>query len=101
MDNSGVRGSGGGGVAGPSGLGRAVVLESAALQGIRREASVGPGHIQRRLRLLLQPISARSLRDHSYSVQTGKMVELEGGFVLPDIVARLHVAVLPLLYNAL
>lgn len=101
MGNRGLRGSGGGGIAATAGLGWAMVLEQAALQGVRGEAGIGPNHIQCCLCFLLQSLSACPLRDHSHSLQRGKMDELEGGFVLSDNVARLHVAILSLLSDAL
>lgn len=59
----GVRGRGGGGVAGAAGLGRAVVPEPEAVQGVRGEAGAGADPLQPRLRLLLQPLPTRPLRD--------------------------------------
>lgn len=64
-----VRGSGGGGIAAAAGLGRTLVLEPPALQGVRREAGIGPDHIQRCLCLLLQSFPACPFRDHSHSLQ--------------------------------
>lgn len=57
------------GVAVPAGMDGAVVPEPQALQGVRREARLGSDHLQRRLRLLLQPLSTRPLRDHPYPLQ--------------------------------
>lgn len=62
--------SGGGRISVPAGMDRSLVPEPPALQGVRREADAGPDHIQRRLRLLLQPPPACSLRDNPSSFQT-------------------------------
>lgn len=45
-------------------IGRSLVPQPEALQGVRRETSLGSDHFQRRLRLLLQPLAARSIRNH-------------------------------------
>lgn len=58
-----LRGERGGGFGGPAGLGRALVLEQAAVQGVRGEAGARPDPLQCRFRLLLQPLPARPLRD--------------------------------------
>lgn len=57
------------GVAVPAGMDGAVVPEPQALQGVRREARLGSDHLQRCLRLLLQPLPARPLRDHPHPLQ--------------------------------
>lgn len=101
MGTGDLRRSGGGRVAVPSRLGWALVPQPPPLQGVRREASAGADPIQRRLCLLLQPPPARPLRDHPSPLQRGKMDELEGGFVLFDTVAGIHVALLSLLLDAL
>lgn len=46
----------------------ALVLEQKAVQGVRREASIGSDHFQCCLRLLLQSPPACSLRDHPCSI---------------------------------
>lgn len=55
---------GGDGIAVSVRVGGSLVFKSKAIQGVRREASLGSDHFQRRLRLLLQPLTARPLRDH-------------------------------------
>lgn len=67
MENDG-RGGGGGGLALAAGVGWALVLEPAAVQGVRREARPRPDPLQPRLRLLLQPLPARALRDPTLSL---------------------------------
>lgn len=89
------------GVTDPTGLDGAMVPQPKALQGVRREARTSPDHLQRRLRFLLQSLPTRPLRDHPYSLQRGKMDELEAGFVLFDTVAGFHAALLSLLLDAL
>lgn len=96
-----LRGSGGCDFALPSWMDGAMVLESKALQGVRRKASPCSNHLQCCLRFLLQSTSARSLRDHSFSFQRGEMDKLEGGFVLSDIATGFHVTLLSLLLDAL
>ncbi|THG10969.1 hypothetical protein TEA_028062 [Camellia sinensis var. sinensis] len=100
MGKSDIRGSGGGGIAVDAGMGGAVVLEQKTLQRVRREEATRSDHLQRRLRLLLQPPPARLIRDHPHSLQRGKMDELEGGFVLFNSVTGLHVTLLSLLLDA-
>ena len=54
----------GDGIAVSLGIGGTLVPKQKALQGVRREASLGSDHFQHRLRLLLQPLTARPLRDY-------------------------------------
>ncbi|XP_019085939.1 PREDICTED: uncharacterized protein LOC109126644 [Camelina sativa] len=49
------------------------VSQSEALQGVRREASLGSNHFQH------QPLTARSLRYHPCFISRGKDGKLEGG----------------------
>ena len=65
-----VRGDGGGGLTVSPRLGRALVLEPAAVQGVRGEERPGPDPLQRRLRLFLQPFPARPFRDPPSPLQT-------------------------------
>lgn len=69
LGKGGVRRSGGCGVTVVAWMGGAVVLEPEALQRVRRETGIGSDHFQRRFCIFLQPLPARALRDHSYSIQ--------------------------------
>lgn len=81
-------------------MGGALVLESAALQRVRGEARSRADPLLPRLRLLLQPLPARPLRDPARSLQRGEMDQLEGGSLLFDNAAGVHIAVLSLLFDA-
>lgn len=78
MGLGGVRGNGDDRVAVPPRLGGALVPEPAAVQGVRGEARARPDPLQPRLRLLLQPLPARPLRDPLHPLQRREMDQLEG-----------------------
>lgn len=61
-----VRGRGGGDLARAAGMGGAVVSQPPAVQGVRREERPGADSLLRRLRLFLQPPSARAPRDRPF-----------------------------------
>lgn len=61
MGKGDLRGSSGCGITDDVRVGRTLVLESQALQGVRREEGPCTDHFQRRLCLLLQPFPACSL----------------------------------------
>lgn len=92
--NSGSR------IVGAAWVGGALVPESAVIQRVRREEGLGADHLQCSLRFLVQPSSARSLRDHPSSFSRGQMDQLEARLVLFDSLTRLLVALLPLLLDA-
>lgn len=88
------------GIAGSSGMDGPLVPQPQIVQRIRRETGSRPDPLQHCFRLLLQSSPARSVRNHTSPLYTGKVDKLENGLVLSDYITGVHSALLPLLFDA-